>query len=189
MNRYLKDLEQAFRNIDVKYFESLAYSSKGDKRQRPENSFTRQLATEFEILIRQDSEIFKKFYQHLMIDTDLPKERIKNKRPDFVLHGARNDRDYQEIFAEVKLKYRDKELIEDLKKLKTAISMKDNDLRFKNAVMIVGNEDYNKTTTIIQDFIIQISEEDLQRLHLFHWSDKKAEDNYTIKTFLEIKSD
>lgn len=180
MNSYLKDLELAFRDVNVGDYNCIALKPGGETyNQQPENNFSTKIISNLSEVMKRTENTDR--YYNLRLHFDTLKYRI-NISPDIVLHESPENQNRQIFLCEVKIDT-NANLDDDLDKLKLAIS---NELNFENAVMIVAN----KTLISTQNFIIKKfsdeEDENLEKLYLFHSIPIEGELKYTIKSFKEI---
>jgi len=163
MSIYLKDLWNAFKNVDKKYYSGLAFSNfsskydelkKEEYKQFVERVFAYELYHQFRVIIINNSQQYDNLVLNGEItkngfdDTVLGKARIF---PDMVLHKSNTDNSpkNQKLFIEIKVQP-DARIGTDIKKLFVAVSPR---LNFENAVFICINN--NKVELKIKKHIIK----------------------------------
>ncbi len=178
MTIFLKHLETAFRNVNKKYYSSLAFndypidSPEEDRKiyvQFIERVFAYELYHQFRIIM--DS--FPQLYSHLVLNGEVRKngfnESIICKNhiyPDLVLHRNQTtkSKDTQKLFIEIKSKsFSNEQLENDFKKLITAVSER---LNFKEAVFVSINLNSKDVLNELKKVIsnIQVHPSELEKI-------------------------
>jgi len=178
MNKYLEDLEKAFKNVDEDYYSSFAFDGgsfneegtledRNEYIQYVERVFAYELYHQFRIIIDSNLDRYEGLKLNAEItkngfnETSLGKERIF---PDLVLHKSQtnNEYEYQKLFIEIKVQP-SSDLKEDIHKMIVAVSEK---LNFQNAIIICINMGDISIKKKIKNALNEVEQDSIEKLWL-----------------------